>query len=143
MPNAIRDVTFRPVEATGDDPGGQALFLTLELGEPTQLWGFLEEVVSRFKRERVAGPDDTRFMLVTIYGEVTAPEFVSLWQRATAEDPVATALLGMLHRADVLHGESPERMIGQASLLAPAGPVDAVTRRDSSMASPITNRLDT
>lgn len=128
--NAIRDVTFRPVPATEDDPGGHALFITLELGEPTQLWGFFEELVARFKRERVAGPADTRFMLITAFGEATAPELVSLWQRATADDPVASALLGALYQADVLQGESPERMIGQASLLAPAEPVSALTQRE-------------
>lgn len=127
--NAIRDVSFRPVAATDDEPGGHALFITLDLGEPTQLWAFLEDVVARFKRERVAGPPDTRFMLITAYGEVTAAELASLWQRATADDPVARALLGMLQQADVLQGESPERMIGHASLLAPAEPVSPLTQR--------------
>jgi len=127
--NAIREVTFRPVAATDDEPSGHALFLTLELGEPTRLWEFLEEVVARFKRERVAGPDDTRFMLITTYGEVPAAEFAALWQRATAEDPVACALIGSLHRADVMQGESPERIVGSASLQQPAEPVSPLTQR--------------
>jgi hypothetical protein len=117
--NQIRDVTFRPVTADGDtSEGGHALFIALDLAEPTGLLGFLEDVVIRFKRERMAGPPDARFLLITLLGDVSAADFVAAWHTATANDAPARALIGMLHRADVMQGDARGGVLGQASLLA-------------------------
>lgn len=56
--NQIRAVTFRPVPAGAepDREGGHARFIALDLAEPPGLAGFLEDVVTRFKHERMSGP---------------------------------------------------------------------------------------
>jgi len=118
--NQIRDVTFRPVApgaGEGSD-GGHALFIALEIAEPSRLLGFLEEVVTRFKHERMSGPPDARFMLVTLTGEVSAADFANAWQASIANDAPARSLLGTLHQADVMHTDVHGGVIGQASLLA-------------------------
>jgi hypothetical protein len=115
--NQIRDVTFRPVPP-GAGEGGHALFLALDLADPSRLLGFLEEVVTRFKHERMTGPADARFMLITVIGEISAQDFAQAWQAAIANDAPARALLGTLHQADVMQGDRQGRMIAQASLLA-------------------------
>jgi hypothetical protein len=118
--NQIRAVTFRPVSpgADADREGGHALFMTLDVAEPTRLVGFLEDVVTRFKVERMSGPPDARFMLITVVGDVSAAEFADAWRAATAHDAPARALLGALHQADVMQGDAAGRVLGQASLLA-------------------------
>jgi hypothetical protein len=118
--NQIRAVTFRPVApgAGPDSEGGQALFMTLDVAEPSRLVGFLEDVVTRFKVERMAGPPDARFMLITVVGDVSAAEFADAWRAATASDAPARALLGALHQADVMQGDAHGGVLGQASLLA-------------------------
>lgn len=118
--NQIRSVTFRPVppDPGGESEGGHALFLAIDVAEPARLLGFLEEVVGRFKAERMSGPPDTRFMLITLVGEVPAADFAQIWRTAIAHDLPARALLGTLHRADVVQGDERGRVIGQASLLA-------------------------
>lgn len=118
--NQIRAVTFRPVSpgAGGDSEGGHALFMTLDVAEPTRLTGFLEDVVTRFKIERMSGPPDARFMLITVVGDVSAAEFADAWRAATAHDAPARALLGALHQADVMQGDAHGGVLGQASLLA-------------------------
>jgi hypothetical protein len=118
--NQIRAVTFRPVSpgAAADSEGGHALFMTLDIAEPTRLVGFLEDVVTRFKVERMSGPPDARFMLITVVGDVSAPEFADAWRAATAHDAPARALLGALHQADVMQGDAHGGVLGQASLLA-------------------------
>jgi hypothetical protein len=118
--NHIRAVTFRPVTAGdgGDSEGGHALFIALDLGEPSRLGGFLEEVVTRFKRERMSGPPDARFMLITVTGDISAAEFADAWHACTANDAPARALLGMMHQADVMQNDAKGRVIGQVSLLA-------------------------
>jgi hypothetical protein len=122
--NHIREVTLRPVAAGAGDadepgePAGHALFIALEIAEPEHLLGFLEAVVTRFKTERMAGPADTRFMLITVTGEITAADFVHAWQAAIADDAPACALLGVMQQADVMQGDPEGRMIGHASLLA-------------------------
>jgi len=127
--NQIRTVTLRPVPAdpSGDSEGGHALIIELDVAEPVRLMGFLEEVVTRFKVERMAGPSDTRFMLITATGDVPAGEFAQAWRAAIAHDVAAHALLGTLHTADVVQGDERGRVIGQASLLAvePAEPLPA------------------
>lgn len=119
--NQIREVTLRPV-APDDGEAGHALFMALEVGEPSRLLGFLEDVITRFKAERGSGPPDTQFMLITVVGDVSAEAFVHAWQSSTADDPRARALLGMMHQADVMQGDAGGRIIGQASLLAPSAP---------------------
>jgi hypothetical protein len=119
--NQIRDVALRPVAPSGDDgEGGHALFIALELADPQRLPGFLEDVVVRFKAERMAGPADTRFLLITLVGEVSGPEFAHAWRAAIASDAPARALLGMMHQADVMQSDPLGRVLGQASLLAAA-----------------------
>lgn len=118
--NQIRAVTFRPVApgAGVESEGGQALFMTLEVAEPSGLIGFLEDVITRFKAEQIAGPPDARFLLITLVGDVSAAEFADAWRAATAHDAPARALLGALHQADVMQGDAHGVVIGQASLLA-------------------------
>ena len=117
--NQIRDVTLRPVAAdAGDGEPGHALFIALDVGAPDRLLGFLEHVVTRFKAERMTGPADARFMLITLVGEVSAGDFAEAWRAAIANDLPARALLGMMEKADVMQGDADGHMIGQASLLA-------------------------
>jgi hypothetical protein len=125
--NQIRTVTFRPVppDPGGESEGGHALFIALDVAEPAHLFGFLEDVVTRFKAERMSGPPDARFMLITLVGEVAALDFAQAWHAAIANDVPARALLGTLHKADVVQGDGRGRVIGQASLLA-AEPAAAV-----------------
>jgi hypothetical protein len=125
--NQIREVTFRPVAPAGDDSaGGHALFIALELAEPARLAGFLEEVVTRFKHERMSGPPDARFMLITVLGDITAADFAQAWQASIAGDAPARALLGTMQQADVMHGDARGHMVALASLLAPAVPAAPV-----------------
>jgi hypothetical protein len=118
--NQIRAVTFRPVppDPGGESEGGHALFIAIDVADPTTLLGFLEEVATRFKAERMSGPPDIRFMLITLVGEVQAADFAQAWRAAIANDLPARALLGTLHKADVVQGDERGRVIGQASLLA-------------------------
>lgn len=133
--NQIRAVTFRPVppDPGGESEGGHALSLALDVPEPSRLLGFLEEVVHRFKAEHMAGPPDTRFLLITLVGEVAAAEFAQLWRTAIANDLPARALVGTLHSADIVQGDDRGRVLGQASLLAPGAelpPAAGVASRD-------------
>ena len=116
--NQIRAVTFRPVAAGEAAEGGHALVMSLDLGEPSRLVGFLEDVVARFKKERMSGPPDARFMLITVIGDVSAPDFAAAWHASTANDAPARALLGTMHQADVMQGDAHGGVIGQVSLLA-------------------------
>jgi hypothetical protein len=118
--NQIREVTFRTVAPAADDgaEGGHALFIALDVPDPARLPGFLEEVVTRFKAERMTGPPDARFLLITVVGEVAAADFAQAWQDAISNDAPARALLGTLHQADVMQSDAAGGVIGQASLLA-------------------------
>jgi hypothetical protein len=118
--NQIRDVTFRSVAPGAGDAneGGHALFIALDIAEPGRLPGFLEEVVTRFKHERMSGPPDARFLLITLTGELSAADFAQAWQAQVANDAPARALLGTLHQADAMHTDAHGGVIGQASLLA-------------------------
>ena len=124
--NAIRDVTFRPVAPDDEtaSEGAHALFLTLALGDPTHLADFFAEVVARFTREVVAGPPNTRFMLILVDGDVPASELADTWRAAIAHDAPARALLGTLQQADVMQRDPQGRMIASVTLLG-AQPIEA------------------
>ena len=106
--------------------GGYALFIVLDIAEPSRLLGFLEEVVTRFKEEflmhfkseRSWGDPNGLFLLITLTGDVSAAHFAQAWQAQVANDGVARAMLGILHQADVMHTAAHGAVIGQASLLA-------------------------
>jgi hypothetical protein len=112
--NAIRSVSFRPVAADDGAEGGHALVMALELGAPDQLLGFLEDVITRFKHERLTGPVDAHYMLISLTGAIPARDFATAWRSATANDAPAHALLGAMHRADVVASDGS----GQASLIS-------------------------
>ena len=116
--NQIQTVTFRPVTGGVDSEGGHAMFIALDIGDPDRLPGFLEEVVTRFKRERMQGPPDARFLLITVTGDISAADFAGAWRAATANDAPARALLGAMHQADVMQGDAAGHVIGQVSLRA-------------------------
>lgn len=114
--NQIRDVSF----TMATEPSGEsahALAITLEVSDPARLLGLLEEVVMRFKQAMMTGPRDTRFMLITVMGGISAQDFAQDWQAAIDNDAPARALLGTLHQADVMQGDAKGRMIAQVSLL--------------------------
>lgn len=115
---AIRDVTFRPVGAAGGGAhgDGHALFLTLELSDPARLGAVVDEAIARFTREHLAGPPDTRFMLIIVHGALAAADFAEAWRAAIAHDAPARALLGTLQQADVMQADGEGRMIGTVSL---------------------------
>jgi hypothetical protein len=116
--NQIRAVTFRPVASGDGGEGGHALVMSLEVAEPSRLVGFLEDVVTRFKKEWMAGPPDARFMLITVVGDVSAADFAAAWHASTANDAPARALLGTMHQADIMQGDAHGGVLGQTSLLA-------------------------
>jgi hypothetical protein len=113
--NHIRDVALRPIQ---DDDGGHALFIALELADPSQLLGLLEEAVTRFKAERLAAPPDAQFLLITFVGDLSAAEFADAWRSAVANDVPARSLLGTMQRADVMQCDASGGVLGQVSLLA-------------------------
>ena len=92
--------------------------MSLDIAAPDLLTGFLEDVITRFKVERLTGPPDTHFMLITLLGALSPTSFAAAFRAATAHDAPARALLGALHRADVLHGDPEAFRSGHASLLA-------------------------
>jgi hypothetical protein len=115
--NQIRDVSFTMATEPGGE-GGHALAITIEISDPVRLIGLLEDVVVRFKHAMMTGPRDTRFMLITVIGEISAQDFAQDWHAAIANDAPARALLGTLHQADVMQGDAQGRMVAQVSLLA-------------------------
>jgi hypothetical protein len=116
--NQIQTVTFRPVTGGDDSEGGHAMFIALDIADPERLPGFLEDVITRFKRERMAGPPDARFLLITVTGDVSAADFAGAWRASTAHDAPARALLGEMHQADVMQGDAAGHVLGQVSLRA-------------------------
>lgn len=128
MANAIREVTLRPVGAPdetseGAAPVEHALFIELDVPDASQLPALLEAAVARFAAEQ-SGATPARYMLITVDGDVPAADFALAWQAAIVHDPAARALLGMLHRADVIQRGAGGVPLGQASLLGGFEPVD-------------------
>lgn len=128
MPSdTVRDVTIQPVAGPdGQGSDGHALAMTIDLTGLSSTPGMLEEAISRFKRECIAGPADLRYMLITAVGDVAASELADAWRAGTSDDAAARVLLGAMHQADVMQCDTEGRVIGQASLLfAPPAPPEA------------------
>ncbi|NUM47041.1 MAG: hypothetical protein HUU38_20265 [Anaerolineales bacterium] len=94
-----------------------AILLALDIYDPTTAREFLEQVLEKFKMHWMIGPPQTTHLLVTLMGDLSAPQFVALCQEKMDTDPILRAIVSRLKVADVWRGASSGAMLEQETLL--------------------------
>jgi hypothetical protein len=120
--NTIRQLETRPTE--GRDGHGWIIFCALDVGDASSADAFVKEVLHKVLMQRMKSSPDTRFLCVTIVGNLTADDFARLW-RESLSDPrsmgsAMSVFLAQMTAAEVIHGTPRGEMLGRACLLPTA-----------------------
>jgi hypothetical protein len=89
----------------------------IAVDEPSSAESFVEEVAEKTKLQRMCSPPDTAHLMVTIVGDLTAPDFARYWRACVAKDEVLRFWMEAMQVADVLQGDSQGELLSKASLL--------------------------
>jgi hypothetical protein len=91
--------------------------LGLNIGEPGTADSFVQEVVEKFKAQRMSSPPDTSMLLVTIVGEMPASHFAAHWRQLATVDPILKFFMSQMTKAEVLRDIAAGQTLETASLV--------------------------
>jgi hypothetical protein len=94
-----------------------AIVMGLNILDMASKDAFLDEVVEKFKGQRMCSPPQTVNMTVTIAGDMVAAEFRSLWLHRCGRDPILKHFTSLMVLADVLHIQG-NQLLDRASLIS-------------------------
>ena len=94
-----------------------AIVMGLNIREPQTADAFIQEVVEKFKAQRMCSSPDTSMMLITIVSEMPLSRFVERWRQIAAVDQVLGFFMSQMQKADVLRGEVAGQTLETASLI--------------------------
>ena len=117
MANSIANLKT-PMMKNASGEAVPILIMGLTLDDVTTLNTFIQHAVTQFRNQRMISPPQTATMLVTLIGTVTVEQFLPIWRKHVDADPGAKVFMGLMKKADLLHGSKDGKTIlGQASLL--------------------------
>jgi hypothetical protein len=93
------------------------IVMGLNIREPQTADAFVQEVVEKFKVQRMCSPPDTSMMLVTIVSEMPVAHFVERWHQLAAADEILSFFMSQMRKADVLRGVVAGETLETASLI--------------------------
>lgn len=97
-----------------------AIMMALNVHDLNTAREFVHQVSEKFKMQWMIGPPDTTHLLITLIGELSAAQFAQYWQEKTRADAAMTAIMSLMHVADVLHGSNNGEVLDQVTLLTVA-----------------------
>lgn len=116
--NTIANLETVELELDGETMIG--IMMALSVQDASCYEAFMSEVVEAFKSQRMCSPPETQALLVTMIGELTADAFADRWIELAESDEMLSTFMSQLSIADVVHGTSTGRMLGNVSLLGVA-----------------------
>ena len=117
MPNSIHNLDTKWFQ--NDTGEFSAIVIGLEIPDAETADAFLDDVIEKFKNQRMCSPPTTANMTITIVGNLTADRFRELWNQRAVNDSILKAFMSTMVLADVLHIHGSE-LLDRASLLPPA-----------------------
>ena len=114
MSNSIHNLATK--QFTNDSGEFPAIVMGLNILDMASADTFLDQVIEKFKNQRMCSPPHTANMTITIVGDMTAKEFCALWLRRSGNDPILKHFMSLMVLADVLHIRGRE-LLDRASLI--------------------------
>ena len=93
------------------------IVMGLNIREPQTADAFVQEVVEKFKVQRMCSPPDTSMMLITIVSAMPVVHFVERWRQLAAADEILSFFMSQMRKADVLRGVVAGETLETASLI--------------------------
>lgn len=100
---------------TSDGPA-YAILLALDVNDVTTTREFVNQVLEKFKMQWMIGPPQTTHLLVTLIGDLSAIQFVEIWQEKMVADPVLKTIMSLMKVADVRRGSDTGVLLEEESL---------------------------
>jgi hypothetical protein len=115
MENKVANIKTVPLR--GEDGSTHAIMMGLDIPDPANLSGFMNEVGSTFTSQLLISPETTYMMLITVIGDCTAAHFKTHWNQLRKEDPIIEHYMSTMVVADCIHGTPEGKTLDQVSLL--------------------------
>jgi hypothetical protein len=93
-----------------------AIVMGLNIFDEETAGSFLDNVIEKFKSQRMCSPPTTAHMTITVAGNMSAERFRDVWAQHSASDPILKHFMSMMVHADVLHIRGRE-LLDRASLI--------------------------
>ena len=99
-----------------------AIVMGLNIRDLDTADAFIEQVVEKFKVQRMCSSPDTSVMLITIVSDMPASRFVKRWRQITASDKALGFFMSQMRKADVVRGTVAGQTLETVSLLHDPSP---------------------
>ena len=110
-------VQAKVASVNGPQGAAHALMIAVNIDNPETADEFVTEVTERFKVERMLSLPDTKMLLITLMGELTAPRFAERWAEIRRQDPIVQHFMSLMVAADVIQATPSGQPLSRASLL--------------------------
>ena len=113
--NTIVNLKTEQYQSQGGPVTGIVMGLDIHDQDRTDV--FIQEVVEKFKAQRMCSPPDTSVLLITLVSDMPASRFVKRWRQLAADDKVLGFFMSQMHKADVVRGKVVGQTLETVSLL--------------------------
>lgn len=94
-----------------------AIMIGVEVLDVLKVDQLVQNVIEKFKNQKMASPPDTSLMLITITGDLTAKDFKKSWDIYIKKDSVMKVFMSQIKKADVIHGTKEGKPLDSISLI--------------------------
>jgi hypothetical protein len=110
-------VNLKTMQLQSKDGPVTAIVMGLDMRDQNSTDAFIQEVVEKFKVQRMCSSPDTSVMLITLVSDMPASRFVKRWRQLAADDKVLGFFMSQMHTADVVRGKVVGKTLETVSLL--------------------------
>jgi len=122
-PKAINTIANLKTESLQSQDGPvTAIVMGLNIRDPDSADAFIQEVVEKFKVQRMCSSTNTSVLLITLVSDMPASRFVKRWRQIAVEDKVLGFFMSRMHTADVVRGTTVGQTLETVSLLHEPSP---------------------
>jgi hypothetical protein len=94
-----------------------AIVMGLDMPDQDNADAFIQQVVEKFKVQRMCSSPDTSVLLITLVSDMPASRFVKRWRQLAADDKVLGFFMSQMRIADVVRGKVVGQTLETVSLL--------------------------
>jgi len=105
------------VQFNGPQGPSHALMIAVNINDPVTAEAFVTDVAEKFKMERMISLPDTKMLLITLIGGLSASRFAECWHEIGQQDPIVRHFMSLMSVADVIQATASGQQLSRASLI--------------------------
>ena len=104
-------------KVNGPQGPAHALMIAVNINDAVTAEAFVADVAEKFKMERMISLPDTKMLLITLIGGLSAPRFAERWHEISQQDPIVRHFMSLMVVADVIQATASGQQLSRASLI--------------------------